>query len=101
MKLLKINNNCGYFRIGNDDYKEIDVLGKDELLSLVNWTFHEDTIEFDEYDETILKNQTHQIIYKSVYNKLKDLRQRRQEYMDEAAQLYLVDYTKYRDEPRE
>ncbi|MCW7464002.1 MULTISPECIES: hypothetical protein [Leptospira] len=101
MKLLKIENNNGFFRLEDGNFKEIDALDKEGLLSLVNWTFDEDEIEYDEFNDSILKNQAHQIIYKSIYNKLRDLRNRRKEYLDETAQLYLADYTKYRDSPRQ
>jgi hypothetical protein len=49
-------------------------------------------------DEKTIKNQAHQVIYKSVLRKLSDLLDRRQKFLDESARLYLDDYQKYRDD---
>ena len=51
MKLLKVENNLGYFRTESGTYEPIDRISKDELLRLVNDTLNEDEVEFDEYDE--------------------------------------------------
>lgn len=52
----------------------IDKIGKEDLLRLVNWTLHESAVSFDEYDEKTIKNQAHQLIYKSIAQKLGALR---------------------------
>ena len=96
MKLLKVENNLGYFRTESGTYEPIDRISKDELLRLVNDTLNEDEVEFDEYDESLVKNHAHQVIYKSVVGKLNSLRERRQEFTDEAARLYLEDYERYK-----
>jgi hypothetical protein len=57
-------------------------------------------VEFDDYDEKAIKNQAHQIIYKSIVQKLRTLRDRRKEFIDESARLFLEDYEKYRDDSR-
>jgi hypothetical protein len=100
MKLLKVNDNCGHYRDDKGDYNPIDKIGKEDLLRLVNWTLHEGVVEFDDYDENIIKNQAHQIIYKSIVQKLRTLRDRRQEFIDESARLFIEDYEKYRDDSR-
>ena len=97
MKLLKIDDNCGHYRKEAGDYSPIDKISKEELLILVNWTLKEDVVDFDEYDENTIKNQAHQIIYKSIARNLQSLRERRQEFIDESARLYLEDYEKYRE----
>ena len=97
MKLLKIENNCGSYRKEAGEYSPIDKITKEELLVLVNWTLKEDEVEFDEYDENAIKNHAHQIIYKSIARKLQSLRERKQEFIDESARLYLEDYEKYRE----
>lgn len=99
MKLLKIENNCGYFLAENGVYEPIDNISKDDLLRLVNCTLDEDEVEFDEYDENLLKNHAHLVIYKSIVRKLNSLRERRQEFTDEAARLYLEEYERYKIEP--
>jgi hypothetical protein len=99
MKLLKIENSCGHFRLENGDYSPVDKISKDELLRLVNLTLSEEDIEFEEYDESMIQNHAHQVIYKSVVRKLQSLRERKQEFVDESARLYLEDYEKYKAAP--
>jgi len=43
-----------------------------------------------------LKNQAHQIIYKSISDKLNDLHQKRNQFRDESERLYLGEYEKYK-----
>lgn len=98
MKLLKVDESCGYYRDDKGNYSPIDKIGKEELLRLVNWTLHEEVVEFDDYNEKAIKNQAHQIIYKSILQKLQTLRGRRQEFIDESARQFLEEYEKYRDD---
>ncbi len=97
MKLLKIKDNLGYFCNSQNMFAPIDKITKDDLLRLVNISLEEE-VEFDEYNDGVLKNQAHQIIYKSIFEKLRGLRERRQEFIDESERLYLQEYEKYRDE---
>jgi hypothetical protein len=97
MKLLKIDNELGQFLDGADDFQPIDRITKEDLLRLVNFTLKEE-VEFDEYDEKKVKNQAHQIVYKSIYDKLVELRGRKQEFVDESERLYLTEYEKYKEE---
>jgi hypothetical protein len=95
MKLLRIEDNFGQYLVGPGSYSPIDKITKEDLLRLANWTLEDDSVEFDDYDEKIIKHQAHQIIYKSVIQKLQDLRKRRQAFVDESARLFLEDYQKY------
>lgn len=97
MKLLRISENVGQFLAGNSDYSPIDKIDKDDLLRLVGRTLDDDEIELDEYDDQAIKNQAHQVIYKSIFQKLTDLRKRRQEFIDESARLFLDEYERYRE----
>lgn len=99
MKLLKIENSCGHFRLESGDYSPVDKIAKDDLLRLVNITLSEDDVEFDAYDESMIQNHAHQVIYKSVVRKLQSLRERKQEFVDESARLYLEEYEKYKVAP--
>ena len=99
MKLLKIKGNQGYYRDDKGEFATVDKITKDDILRLVNLTL--DTkleVEFDEYNDDDLKNHAHQIIYKSIFEKLQGLKKRRQGFIDESERLYLSDYEKYRDE---
>lgn len=96
MKLLKISENLGQFLAANGDYISIDKINKDDLLRLVDATLGEGEVELDPYDDQTIKNQAHQVIYKSIYQKLSDLGKRKQEFVDESARLFLDEYEKYR-----
>lgn len=95
MKLLKIEDNCGHFLLANGEFGSLDKLTKDDLLRLVDLTLSEEVV-FDNYEDTPLGNHAHQIIYKSVYEKLTELASRRKEFSDESERLYLEDYDRYR-----
>jgi hypothetical protein len=97
MKLLRINENAGQFLRGDGGYESIDKIGKDDLLKLVAHTLEDDEFEADAYDDQAIKNQAHQVIYRSICQKLTDLRKRRQEFIDESARIFLDEYEKYRE----
>ena len=94
MKLLSIKDSEGFYLGESGQYTPVDKITKEDLLRLVNLTLQED-VEFDEYDDNILKNQAHQIVYKSVFEKLRDLKDRKKEFVDESERLYLKEYEKY------
>lgn len=96
MKVLRIKDNLGEFIDAKGQYLPIDRIGKDSLLFLVNLTLEKDAVEFDEYNEELIKNHAHRIIYKSIFEKLKGLEDRRQAFKDEAKRLYLKEFQKYR-----
>lgn len=98
MKLLRISDSTGHFLGHDKQFLPVDRLTKDDLLRLANLTLDENEIEFDEYDEQVLKNQAHRVIYKSVLQKLQDLRARKKEFVDQSARLFYEDYEKYRQE---
>jgi hypothetical protein len=97
MQLLKIDNNLGHFLDGSGGFQSIDRITKEELLRLVGLTLTEE-VEFDEYDEKRVKNQAHQIVYKSIFEKLRELKDRKEEFLDESARLYLAEHERYKDE---
>lgn len=97
MKLLKISESLGFFLSEDGKFTEIDKICKDDLMRLVGRVLEEDEIEMDEYDDQAIKNQAHQVIYKSIFLKLLELRSRQKEFVDEASRLYLDDYERYRD----
>ncbi|MEX2305274.1 MAG: hypothetical protein WD595_03685 [Waddliaceae bacterium] len=97
MKLLKIENSCGYFLNSKDSFEPIDKITKDDLLRIVDLTLSKE-VEFDEYDSDAVKNQAHQILYKSIFEKLNGLRSRKEEFIDESERIYLVEYERYHEE---
>ncbi|HGN2668368.1 hypothetical protein [Pseudomonas aeruginosa] len=95
MKTLKIENHQGYFLTAEGEYDTVDKIDKAALSKLVNLAL-EDNFEVDEYNEVELKNQAHQIIYKSISGKLIDLHRKRNQFRDESERLYLDAYEKYK-----
>lgn len=96
MKLLKIDQSLGHFLMESGQYNPVDKITKEDLLRLVNSTLEDDDVEFDPYDEKVIKNHAHQIVYRSLFEKLRGLRLRRREFVDESERLYLKEYGKYR-----
>lgn len=94
MKLLKIESNCGHFLTKTGTYEPIDKLTKDDLLRMVNAVLN-DSVEFEAFDEELIKNQAHQVIYKSIYDNLQTLVGRKDEFVDESERMYLDDYKRY------
>ena len=99
MKLLKIDGNSGYYYDNQGKFATVDKITKDDILRLVNLTLDEEEVEFDEFSDDNLKNQAHKIIYKSIFEKLQELKKRKQGFIDESERLYLPEYERYRDEP--
>ena len=98
MKLLTIEDNRGHFLGDDNAFTPIDTITKEDLLRLVDLTLTQE-VEFDDYDSEAIKNQAHQILYRSIYEKLRGLRDRKEEFTDESERLYLQEYEKYREEP--
>ncbi|MET0001468.1 MAG: hypothetical protein ABW125_18900 [Candidatus Thiodiazotropha lotti] len=94
MKLLKIESYCGHFLTESGAYESIDKIAKNDLLRMVDSVLNED-VEFDEYDQEQLKNQAHQVVYKSIYDNLTSLQKRKAEFIDESERMYLDDYKRY------
>lgn len=95
MKVLKIDKSQGYYSVTGSKYETIDKIDKEGLLKLADLAL-EDNFEIDEYDETKLQNQAHQIIYKSISEKLLELNLRKDEFKDESERLFLEEHEKYR-----
>ncbi|QDT66901.1 hypothetical protein [Calycomorphotria hydatis] len=99
MKLLDHKDGLGYFLSTDNEYVPIDKITKDDLLNLVERALLSGSdVELSEYDEASIKNRAHQIIYKSLFDKLEDLIVRRDEFVDESERLYLEEYEKYTKE---
>ena len=95
MKILKIENNNGYFRTSDiDDWKMIDEIDKDRLMKLLD-RFLDSDVEMDNVDEKGLSNQAQQIVYKSIFGKLSLLKENKSKFKDESDRMYLSAIQKY------
>ena len=95
MKLLKIESSRGYYMNDQGSFSSLDKITKEDLLRLAKLSLSSD-VEFDRYDDSVLKHQADQILYKSIYEKLEGLKSRKQEFQDESDRLYLKEYEKYK-----
>ena len=97
MKLLKTEDNQGFFRNKDDGFDPVDKLTKEDLLRLAELVLEEDDVEFDPYDEEVVKNEAHRILYKNVWEKLQGLRDRRVEFLEKRDTLYQKAYEEYQE----
>lgn len=95
MKLLKIDSDCGQFLNASGSYEAIDKISKDDLLRMVKVVLSDEEVDFDEYGDEKIKNQAHQVVYKSIYENLRSLRGRKDAFIDESERMYLEDYKRY------
>jgi hypothetical protein len=95
MKLLKADDNQGYFLIEGDEFSLIDQITKEDLLRLAELVLEEDEVEFDPYDDEVIKNEAHRILYGNILEKLEELRARREEFVEQRDGLYREAYEQY------
>lgn len=70
MKVLKIENNHGYYILENTQYEIIDI-NKDNIFKLLNIIFDSDDVSLDEINsEKQILNEAEKIIYKGIYEYL-------------------------------
>lgn len=89
MNYTKIENNNVYFRLSNlDNWKIISDITGDDLIKLIEKCIDEDDFELEEFDDTLIKNEAHKIIYRSVFQKINDIHRERDNIIDENTQKY-------------
>jgi len=97
MKYLKIESHKGYFIKDKSkpiDWTEIDQIEKEDLLNLLDIATKED-FELDVYDESILGNKAHQIIYKHIAEKFTTILSNKSRFKDEVDNLFKIALDKY------
>lgn len=100
MIYLKINNNKGYYRVdASENWIELDKLGKEHLLKLLNFATTSE-FEMEEYNDILLQNPAHNIIYKNLYVKFSDLLTNKTRFQDTAEAMYKVAIEKYKIEEK-
>lgn len=96
MNYTKIKNNNVYFRLSDsDNWKSISDLTGDDLIKLIEKCIDADDFELEEFDDTLIRNEAHKIIYKSIYQKIKDIHLERDNIIDENTQRYNAIIEKY------
>ena len=95
MKILKIEDNKGFFKTTEDEgWKQFDEIDKDQLLGLLN-LYLSNEVQMDCLEVNTLSNQVHKIIYQSVFKKLESLKENRSKFKDESDRTYLSAIQKY------
>ncbi|MDY3267749.1 MAG: hypothetical protein SOX26_09645 [Phocaeicola sp.] len=94
MKHLKIEDRKAYFTRG-ESWMVVTEMTKDDLLNLAYAAIDEDDFETDVYDETLLPNPAHKIIYQQINDQLLELHNRRASFKEEVRNIYKDAYEKY------
>lgn len=95
MIYLKIEHNVGmFYKDGN--YVAIDKMANDDLWRLAKLVMDVNDFQMDAYDESLLPNKAHQIIYKHVYELLTSLQERKEQYKNESELMYKTAYDAYK-----
>lgn len=96
MKCLKIENGKGYFLDKDSNYQEIDKMGKDDILYLLDVATNEKLeFEIDDMDENEISNPAHKIIYQNLRDKFVELLSNKTQFLDESEALYKEALQKY------
>lgn len=96
MKCLKIDNGRGYFLRSNGQMETVDKMTKDDVLFLLNFaTSSEEPFEMDPIQESVVMNEAHKIIYRSLYNKFSELLENKTQFAEESASTYKEALEKY------
>ena len=97
MKFLTIDNGQAMYTIDPTvpASVKIDQISKEDLFRLIELCITDDSFEMDPYNEGLLQNKAHQIIYKNIYQKLEDLKKQRVRFSDEKTVLYRTAINKY------
>lgn len=100
MKFLTIENGQAQYTVDPTvpASKKIDQISKEDLLKLLDLCMKEDEFEMDAFDDILLKNKAHQIIYKNIFQKLEELRKQRIRFSDEMTVMYRTAINKYKAE---
>lgn len=94
MKHLKIEDQKAYFKRG-DNWIVVTDMTKDDLLNLAYAAINEADFETDVYNEVLLPNPAHKIIYQKINGQLTELHNRRDTFQEEVNNIYKDAYNKY------
>jgi hypothetical protein len=97
MKYLKIDSNKGYYRLDEavENWIELDQITKDHLLNLLRIATEKD-FEMDEYDNALLQNPAHNIVYKNIQGKFKEFLTNKTRFQDSVESMYKSAVDKYK-----
>lgn len=97
MKILKIDNGCGYYLKSNEKesaWSKIEEIDKHDLFGLLN-AFLDNDVAMDNPQDQVIHNDAHKIIYTNIFNKMSALSDNKKTFKDQSERLYLEDIKKY------
>ena len=94
MKHLKIEDQKALFT-RDGSWMVVTDMTKEDLLNLAHAAIEEEDFEMDKYDEALLPNPAHKIIYQQINSQLTDLHNRRTLFQEEMRNIYKDAYNKY------
>lgn len=96
MKCLKIENGSGYFLGSDGSFKEIDTIGKDDILRLLDVATDETKdFEMDCMANNEIKNEAHKIIYGSLSQRFSEIKLNKKRFIDESQSMFKDALDKY------
>ena len=96
MNILKIENNKGLFSTDGVKCEVIEKISKEDLLAMLD-VFIDNTCEMDPYNESLLPNEAHQIIYKAIYEKFQPLQENKERFKEFRNSLFKEAIEKYKE----
>ncbi|MBU3209861.1 hypothetical protein KPL28_09535 [Clostridium algidicarnis] len=97
MNYSKIENSKVYYRLKDEEeWIEIDQIDKDDLLVLLDKFISEEDFKLEDFNEDLIKNDVHRIIYEDIYNKFKNLNSNKDRFNDESNNRFKEAFNKYR-----
>jgi len=95
MRILRISDHKGQFSLDGVNYRELDLLVKDDIIKLIDRVINGDT-EMDVFDEEKIQHPAHKIIYRNLYNKLLALSADKERFKEESNEMYREAIAKYK-----
>lgn len=94
MKYLEIKKSNVYFKSKGTEIKPIDEISKEDILFIMEKSLEED-FEYDTYDNSLIQNQVHNIIYKDISKKLESFMANKKKMEEEINSQYKEAWDKY------
>ena len=97
MKILKIENGIGMYYTKEEKYTSIDMIGKEDIIYLMEIIVNEENIEIEESNEEDKKinNIAQKIIYDQIYIKFKEIYNIKESIIQESNEKYKEVFKKY------
>lgn len=97
MKILKIENRIGMYYTKEEKYASIDMIGKEDIIYLMEIIVNEENIEIEESNEEDKKinNIAQKIIYDQIYVKFKEIYDIKESIIQESNEKYKEVFKKY------